>query len=574
MIRPTFPPQMRSGIARYVPVIVTVALVAAAVWLAPPIETTTVRGTDDTEISNGPAQAPADLAGPADVGTNNGSTNGGTQPGAANPGERALPENCDPATGKIKFPSVYAPPCVYPVSDNGGATYQGVTKDTIKVVVYDPQSDPAVDALLRSVGAADTREQLIETYRGRLNLFNTYYETYGRRVVLEIVEASGPTDDDAAARADAIKVATQMKPFAVFGGPSPFVDELARRQIICITQSQRPNTYFTDRAPFVWGTQMSSSQVFFHLAEYIGKRLRGNAIHAGDEAYRSQPRKFGIVFSDTAEQVYRPGIEYLERELKKYGVTLADKVAYEPDINTAQEQARTIVARLKDKGITSILFSGDGLAPIFFTQEATSQSWFPEWVLSGGSLVDTNFLGRTYDQRQWSHAFGISQLWIRPPKPVVEPYYQYVWHHGRPPPAVTTYEILYQEPLVLFTGIHMAGANLNPNTFRDGLFSYPPSGVGTITQLQRSFGNHGIWPQPDYTGFDSVAEVWWDPKARGAAEQGTVADGMFRFVDGGKRYTPGQWPNSPPKVFTTDGTRIDYDSLPPSDKYPTYPPKR
>ena len=45
---------------------------------------------------------------------------------------------CDPATGRFRFQYYAAPPCVKvwkPGSDNGGATAQGVTKDSIKVVV-------------------------------------------------------------------------------------------------------------------------------------------------------------------------------------------------------------------------------------------------------------------------------------------------------------------------------------------------------------------------------------------------------------------------------------------------------
>ncbi len=57
---------------------------------------------------------------------------------------------CDPTTGRIKIPAYLASVCVKPWkdgADNGGATYQGVTKDSVKVVVYVPpielQKNPA-----------------------------------------------------------------------------------------------------------------------------------------------------------------------------------------------------------------------------------------------------------------------------------------------------------------------------------------------------------------------------------------------------------------------------------------------
>ncbi len=61
--------------------------------------------------------------------------------------------NCDTETGRIKLPTVYAPPCVEPFDgDNGGATTPGVTADEILIVRY--ETDPALDPLVpRSSGA-------------------------------------------------------------------------------------------------------------------------------------------------------------------------------------------------------------------------------------------------------------------------------------------------------------------------------------------------------------------------------------------------------------------------------------
>lgn len=564
---------------RYRAPALTVLAVAALVALTSPIESNpaTEIAAFDPEASVSPVGTIAPAAGnevtaggqaPSGVGAR---VAGAASTDAAGPAAGA-PKNCDPATGRVRFPSVYAPPCVPSVTDNGGATYQGVTADGIKVVLYRGQSDPAVDALIRSAGAADTPEDVLATYRDWIEMFQVNFETYGRRVTLEVIDASGPSDDDAAARADAIKVATEMKPFAVIGGPAAFVDELASRGIVVITQLQRPIEYFADRAPYVYGTQMSSTQAFIHLAEYVGKRLFGRpARHAGSPALQQQTRKLGLVYLDTPEGIYKPGVDAFERELTKYGASLTDRISYEGDINRAQEQARLIISRLKDKGVTSVLFSGDPVAPIFLTQEATAQDYQPEWVIPGGTLVDTNFFGRTYDQDQWAHAFGVSQLWIRPPQEQTEPYYQHVWQFGRPPTAKSTYEIIYQEPWVLFHAIHLAGPNLNPRTFRDGLFSMPVGGAGLFTQVQRSFGRAGGWPFDDWTGFDTVTEVWWDPSANGNDEVGNAGAGMFQFVDGGRRYAPGQWTNDEPAVFDPSRSITHYESLPPNDQYPTYP---
>ena len=60
--------------------------------------------------------------------------------------------------------------------------------------------------------------------------------------------------------------------------------------------------------------------------------------------------------------------------------------------------------------MTTIVFSGDPVAPRDFTKEATAQEYFPEWFIAGTTLVDTNAFGRTYDPQQLLHAFGVTQL--------------------------------------------------------------------------------------------------------------------------------------------------------------------
>ena len=49
--------------------------------------------------------------------------------------------------------------------------------------------------------------------------------------------------------------------------------------------------------------------------------------------------------------------------------------------------------------VTSVIFAGDPVAPREFTQEATAQEYFPEWVLAGSGLVDNNVFARTPKDR-------------------------------------------------------------------------------------------------------------------------------------------------------------------------------
>lgn len=113
------------------------------------------------------------------------------------------------------------PDCFKPFTgDNGGATATGVTADTIKVVVWLAQpEDPVLKFIYAQIGNNDTPDQTFETFEGFAEIFNTYYETYGRKVELIRYNATGPINDSTAATADAETIARDIKPFFVINGP-------------------------------------------------------------------------------------------------------------------------------------------------------------------------------------------------------------------------------------------------------------------------------------------------------------------------------------------------------------------
>ena len=69
-----------------------------------------------------------------------------------------------------------------------------------------------------------------------------------------------------------------------------------------------------------------------------------------------------------------------------------------------------------------------------------------------------------------------------------------------------------------------------------------------------SYGNHDLWPGTDSGGLDNLNLIWWDPNATAEDETGnSTARAMYRLVDGGRRYLPGQWPTEPIKLFDPAG---------------------
>ena len=489
--------------------------------------------------------------------------------------------DCDTETGRIKLVTVLAPPCVEPFEgDNGGATATGVTDDEVLVVAY--STDPALDPLGSSIvsgGGGDVDPALTEeSIQNYVKLYNEVFETYGRTVRVERFIGSGSSSDTEAAKADAIAIA-DMKPFAVIGGPSqattPFATELAARGIVCgpnCTLSE-PESIIEDNYPLMWGPGPTPEQGASLAAEMVGKLAPpGKAEMAGDDATRAKDRVYALVHYDTPAGDHQEVFEALRDQLDEQGIELEIDIPFELDLAAAQENARTMIARLEESGITTIIFYGDPFTPGPLTKEATAQDYHPEWILGPSVLADSTFFARMMDGEQWKNGFGLSLISGRGEPNTNDSVHIYEWAYGEPPPANTV--TVSEPPLrTIFTGIHLAGPELTPDTFRDGLFRYPPSGGGP-TNPEVSRGDHGIWPGIDYGAIDDMTLIWWDPDASGRDEIDNEGQGMYRYAKGGERYKLGELPESieDAGLFDEDSSVTIYDELPESDVPPDYPP--
>ena len=491
-------------------------------------------------------------------------------------GEYEWGEACDTERGTVMVPSVGAAPCV-PVfeGDNGGATHTGVGEDRIVVVWYDASDTGGLDSLLGNAGLKDSGEQQFETIEQWAELFSSVTETYGREVQLVRYVASGGMDDAVAAQADAERIATDIQPFAVLGGPpsdgGAFAAELARNEIICLGCALgMPECRILDNAPYNWGTEPSTSQFVAGLTAWLtpgpdNAGLAGNAEFAGDERLRSTERSFGVVHFDQDPPVMStcPGQKSWPEDFVVESYLL--------DFATMPQVAAEIVAKMSAADVTSIIFAGDPIMPIYLTSAAEAIDYHPEWIFTGTVLTDTNSLARLYDQSQMAHAFGVSQTGVPVAPGVGGALDLYRWYFGADaePPAPSTYQVLLSNIPRLFSGIQMAGPDLDPTTFERALFRIPPTG-GDPVNPQQSHGHWSFFARTDYNGTDDLAEIWWDAEATGPDETGKEGTGMWRYAHGGARFTPDDPPD--PAPFDPTDTVTRFEQLPGDLQAPDYPP--
>jgi hypothetical protein len=206
------------------------------------------------------------------------------------------------------------------------------------------------------------------------------------------------------------------------------------------------------------------------------------------------------------------------------------------DINSLSNQAASMVAKLRNQQITSVLCACDSILPVFMTSKAHEQSYEPEWLVSGVAWSDSDLMAQSYQQDQWGRAFGLSFLGPRPP--VRATYGYHAFKAARPDQEpVGLVDELYYHLYVLALGVQMAGPNLTPETFEAGLRAYP-GGSGPAGTLKFSPGR--------YTPVQDAREIFWDAQK---ASPVNGKPGAYVETAPGRRYRPGDWPAGDPPVF-------------------------
>jgi hypothetical protein len=171
---------------------------------------------------------------------------------------------------------------------------------------------------------------------------------------------------------------------------------------------------------------------------------------------------------------------------------------------------------------------------------ASSQGYYPEWLMSTYGADDLNVALHDFWSTQYDSLMGITIG----PRQTSYPNNPLVWavHEVDPSYAFTNSLntmardlVLYRALILICSGIQMAGPNLTPASFQAGLwkttFPNPPSPIMA--------GAVGFRPGSHAMTLDA-AEMWYDSKAPSPmTDEGT---GTWCYVGGGTRVTYATYP--------------------------------
>ncbi len=137
-----------------------------------------------------------------------------------------------------------------------------------------------------------------------------------------------------------------------------------------------------------------------NTAIFAARQLQGEtAKWSGD--FTSKKRVFGTIHPES-------GIdwEFFENTAKKEGLKVAENVVYSVPLDTSeqaaknQEEAPTLVAKLKDEGVTTVLLFTSFPMNQAVLKAADALEYHPEWVFSGMGAQDIEITARILNGRE------------------------------------------------------------------------------------------------------------------------------------------------------------------------------
>jgi hypothetical protein len=501
------------------------------------------RGPTATGVAGGPAGVTGTAAGGA-VGQGPGSVagvGGGDASYYVPAGAKACADRSTMIPG-----DPYSPPCYAFDGDNGGATSRGVTSTDIVVSIRELEGPSAAEIFTSLSGEQvnDSPESTKDTLVALTEYFNEHFQFYGRKIRIEIFKGQGNGASELLggakekALADAIKVSDEIGAFVDLTGITlPYANALSEQHVVNLGAPYPSRNWFVQRSPYAWSFFPDGTSVVEASSSWIKARLVGSNADFAGPAYRGKPRKYAVVAPENAE--YQESVQAYIAEVQKAGFEISLNLTYKLDLNSMPNQASNIIAQLKDAGITSVLAACDpvmlaiGLAP-----KANEQDYQPEWITAGLAFVDQDIVSQLIDERQWGRAFGIA--YNAEPEPLRSslPYAAYKSVRPNDEPAFA-FELAYYQMYMLAIGLQMAGPDLTPESFEQGMFAYP-GGLGPLGSWKFGPG--------DYSGTDDVREIWWDPDRVSIQNS---KPGAWVQLDGGARYLPGHFPDGPAPFFSS-----------------------
>ena len=321
--------------------------------------------------------------------------------------------------------SYYAPPCVpgipgAPDPNNGGATYQGVSANTIEVVNYVADYGAEVDQILKAQGLYYNASQASVWNKVYADFLNSHYQLWGRKIHVDTIEGGCRTvpPDYPCLIQDMDKTVAKYHPYAVIWDTtvcSECFAELSRLHVVNIGGFGFSDAFHAANAPYSWDAGESSTRIEQEFADWWCNQMTSQggsgrtAIFAetqnAAENFTNKPRSLGIVSTNDPDNQQTVQKMLLPLLKQKCGETIGSHYYfYAQNINTAAQQSQTAEERMNTptNPATSVLCLCDPVAPQFGLNAYANNNYWPESILATDQSMDFDTTGQTYSSSDTS----------------------------------------------------------------------------------------------------------------------------------------------------------------------------
>jgi hypothetical protein len=455
-----------------------------------------------------------------------------------------------------------SPPCVASFDgDNGGKTYQGVTNDEIRIVMYHDggsvhfptargADNPPSSALIDLDDPPTDDETGVEIVtREWARYFEERYQTYGRRPHFYIYWSSPFPYTAETRQADAANVYGKVKPFATIsytglgGAGEEYLKFMASKGVLNFgSAAGRSNNFFQQFPKLIWGYPPTVEIMARHYVEFVCKKVVNKPVSFAGPGIAAGPRKLAMVHTSDVNWPTLPLLaDRVKEGVEACGGKIVDtktypKNGYTVDSETLPAFATQNMASLQSQGVTTILWPGG--VEIKQSQAAGQLNYFPEWVTLGDGQMEASSYAQKQDPNVWDeHAWTVTPT-VRVETRTKELCYQAYREADQQAADLDVIQFAcpqYDDLRQLFTGIQVAGPKLGPFSIDKGFHAIPAID-SPDPHVPACYYEPG-----DYTCAKDAEAMWFD--AQGVPPNNPGATGCWRMANAGRRYRFGFWPD-------------------------------
>jgi hypothetical protein len=393
-----------------------------------------------------------------------------------------------------------------------------VTSNQIVVSYMNPTNgsqsvDQAIESITGSYNSVifpETYAQTINTLQQLVTYFNKHFQFYGRQIVLKVwngtQDSSGSDEGDV--QADALTVADNMNAFAEINGTSQaYVNALTAQHVLNFSDLYLNEAAYQANSPYSWSSGPDCTEIGQDVGAVAAKDLVGKPTSWGGTGVpNGQTRKIAVVYDDIP--YFQSCAQEITGQLASSGHPATTTIAYSTDVSVATATAQSTVQQLINDGITTVICMCDPLGELLFAGDMQNDHYDPEWLIGGVVGEETDDIAQELPQSVWGHvALVTSEEALGGKYGSTIGYFAAKSEDPSGALIVNEVDLLYQGLYQLALGIQLAGPDLTPQTFAQGLWSYA-GGTGEYgPQVYTYDGTHY------YNPIHQFLIAWYNPSA-------------------------------------------------------------